>query len=162
MQKQDATAPDTDSDTDRGDKSPLLRGDGFQEFWEAYPKRAGSSGQTGAKEAYYAVAINTPYETLIAAATAYATWCRENGKAGTQYVKSAKGWLSEGLWREWEPKSVALVPTGVLVKYGSEAWAAWQKVDKKPRSERYDGWFYPTEWPPSQLLETPLMQRVAS
>jgi uncharacterized protein YdaU (DUF1376 family) len=153
---------DTDTDIDRGDKSPLRRGDGFSEFWEAYPARDGNSDIQAAKMAYYAVIIETPPDLLIAAAGAYATWCNENHKSGTQYVKQAKTWLASGLWREWESKAIAAVPAGVLVKRGSPAWDAWQAIKKTPCSERHDGWFFPTEWPLGQPIETPLMKRAVS
>jgi Protein of unknown function (DUF1376) len=146
----------------RGDKSPLQRGDGFSEFWEVYPARGGNSDMPAAKMVYYALIIQTPPETIIAAASAYAAWCKENGKTGTQYVKQAKTWLSNGMWQEWEPKAIASVPSGILVKRGSDAWNAWQAVKKTPCSDRHDGWFFPTEWPLEQPIETSLMKRAAS
>ncbi len=139
---------DTDTNTNGEDKSSPLRGDGFQEFWEAYPKREGNADQAGAKLAYYTVIAETNWDRIIAAAKAYAAWCDAEKKTGTPYVKSAKGWLSDGLWKEWEPKALQTVPSGYLAKPGMPQWDAWQAVKKTPISERYGGWWFTSEWPP--------------
>lgn len=132
----------------------LTRGDGFAEFWEAYPKREGNANKAGAKMAYYAVIIDADPARVIAAASAYAGWCNAEKKTGGPYVKSAKAWLADGLWKEWEPKAASSVPLGVLVKPNTPQWTAWQEVKKTPVSERYGGWWFPTEWPPGHPNHT--------
>jgi uncharacterized protein YdaU (DUF1376 family) len=162
----------TGQEVKKGLPSLLSGADGFEEFWNAYPKRSGNADKAGAQDAF----TSSPEDRagLIDAAKAYAVWCGENGKTGTQYVKQAKAFIEDGLWKEWQPSGHAPMPQGVLVKRGTADWDAWQRIKKTAYSERYDGWWFPAKNPliskdPVAIYEslmaenqsTPLIQRSA-
>lgn len=100
--------------------------------------------------------------------------------AGSNAVK--RDWTAT--WRQWirngaeragktpRRQSGDAVPSGVLVKTGTEAWDAWQAHMKattgkgSPMSPRDDGWRFPTEYPPGyerrKTIDAPVVPRVQS
>ena len=75
--------------------------EGFEEFWENYPIRAGTRDRKGAVKAFRA-AVNRGAEQpkIIAGAKAYADYERCVGKFGTEYVRRATTWLNADGWNE--------------------------------------------------------------
>jgi hypothetical protein len=131
--------------------------EGFNAFWDAYPKRDGTADRKGAVKAFKtAVKRVDGLETLVMAAARYAVHCRDSGKVGTQYVKQARSWLNGDLWREWMPPEPAaeISTTRVYVTTGTDAMDAWDDHFKRtkgklaPRDQR-GGWWFDSEYPPS-------------
>jgi hypothetical protein len=132
--------------------------EGFNAFWDAYPKRDGTADRKGAVKAFKtAVKRVDGLETLVMAAARYAVHCRDSGKVGTQYVKQARSWLNGDLWREWMPPEPAaeISTTRVYVTTGTDAMDAWDDHFKRtkgklaPRDQR-GGWWFESEYPSSQ------------
>jgi len=131
--------------------------DGFNAFWDAYPKREGNGDRKGAVKAFGpAVQRAGDAQTVIRAAARYAVHCREKGKIGTEFVKQARSWLNSDLWSEWMPQE----PVGEIahnrfyVTTGTDQMDAWDAYFKRtkgklaPRDQR-GGWWFDTEYPPA-------------
>jgi len=73
----------------------------FDDFWAAYPKRAGSNPRKLASKRFIA-AINAGYhpQAIIDGARRYADVCRQTGKWQTEYVAQAATWLSQQRWQD--------------------------------------------------------------
>lgn len=73
----------------------------FDDFWAAYPKRAGSNPRKLASQRFIA-AINAGYhpQAIIDGARRYADVCRQTGKWQTEYVAQAATWLSQQRWQD--------------------------------------------------------------
>lgn len=73
----------------------------FDDFWAAYPKRAGSNPRKLASQRFIA-AINAGYhpQAIIDGARQYADVCRQTGKWQTEYVAQAATWLSQQRWQD--------------------------------------------------------------
>ncbi len=134
---------------------PLSEPEGFDAFWQAYPKRDGNADRKGAVKAFGAAAKRADgHEVLIRAAARYAAHCRDKGKIGTEFVKQARSWLNGDLWREWVPQEPVreVSETRVYVPTGTDAMDAWASYFKRtkgkmaPRDQR-GGWYFPTEYP---------------
>jgi hypothetical protein len=134
---------------------------GFQEFWDAYPKRAGNADRKPAVKAFRAALKRTDLKTLLWAAGRYAADCRAKGKIGTEFVKQARTWLNADGWTEYgqsvsEP--VTTITPQVVVAVGTAQWEAWKRYRGKSIPEqdiqvngRYvRGWWFPSEFPPVQ------------
>lgn len=73
---------------------------GFEEFWEAYPKRPGNSKKDALK-AYTKVCqkLNVPHQDIMVGVKAYAAY-REGEPS--QYTKTAAAWLNGWMWEsDW-------------------------------------------------------------
>jgi hypothetical protein len=132
--------------------------DGFDAFWQAYPKRDGNMDRKGAVKAFGpAVQRAGGHEVITRAASRYATHCREKGKAGTEFVKQARAWLNGDLWAEWLPPAppTEVQSSRVYVTTGTNAMDAWDDYFKRtkgklaPRDQR-GGWWFDSEFPPLQ------------
>jgi uncharacterized protein YdaU (DUF1376 family) len=78
--------------------------EGFEAFWQAYPKRDGSNPRMPAHKAWLvAVKSGTDPQTIIAAAKAYAT--DPSTKVGTPYVAQAVTWLHQQRWQDYAEKA---------------------------------------------------------
>jgi uncharacterized protein YdaU (DUF1376 family) len=74
----------------------------FDEFWSAYPKRAGGNSKVKARKSYGArVGEGVAEEVLLVAVRNFADYCRYMKITGTPYVKMAVTWLSPET-RGWE------------------------------------------------------------
>ncbi len=78
----------------------------FDDFWSAYPKRAGDRAKKGALTAYRARRKEgVTREALITGRDRYQRFVEATGKVGTEFVKQAKTWLSpncEGWLQSWD------------------------------------------------------------
>ena len=131
--------------------------EGFNAFWDAYPKRDGNADRKGASKAFGpAIHRAGGAEAVVKAAARYAIHCREKGKIGTEFVKQARSWLNGDFWREWLPQELPpeVQSSRVYVTTGTEAMDAWDNHFKKtkgklaPRDQR-GGWWFDTEYPPA-------------
>jgi uncharacterized protein YdaU (DUF1376 family) len=81
---------------------------GFEEFWQAYPPRAGGNPKNRAAKAYSARLHegHTPSE-ILAGAKRYADFIRDTGKAGTEFVLQAATFLGpdKRFRDEWDKPS---------------------------------------------------------
>lgn len=127
---------------------------GFEEFWNVYPKRHKNLDRKAAVKAFNAALKRTDLQTLVDAARAYATDCKADNKIGTEFVKQARSWLNGDCWTEWQPmpQEQALLLNGrTYVKYGTDAGDAWQAHYKAlgkiaPRDFK-GGYWFPSEYP---------------
>jgi len=78
--------------------------DDFDEFWRAYPRRAGVNARFPARQAFVAaVNAGTDPKAIIAGARAYAAAAPT--EIGTKYIKQALRWLMERGWEDYAPVS---------------------------------------------------------
>ncbi len=70
--------------------------EGFDAFWEAYPKKCGKSK---AFEKWVIARRNVSHETLTAKAKEYAKWCAKT-EMETRYMKNPATWLHQGCWED--------------------------------------------------------------
>lgn len=128
--------------------------DGFEEFWNVYPKRLRNLDRKAAVKAFNAALKRTDLQTLVDGARAYAADCKADNKIGTEFVKQARSWLNGDCWTEWQPKpQEQVLPSNgkVYVKYGTDAGDAWianfkAKGKVAPRDSN-GGWWFPSEFP---------------
>lgn len=135
--------------------------DGFDAFWDAYPKRDGNADRKGAVKAFGPAVKRAGDAALIARAAArYAAHCREKGKLGTEFVKQARSWLNGDLWREWLPQEPTRpAVTRVAVREGTTAWDAWKRTGRRFNAMDLKdenghvigrGWYFESEFPPQE------------
>lgn len=74
--------------------------EGFEEFWDAYPKRDGSADRKGAEKAFRAALRRASLETIIDGALHFSNAMTARGKAGTEFVPQARTWLNGDRWNE--------------------------------------------------------------
>jgi hypothetical protein len=74
--------------------------EGFEEFWDAYPKRDGSADRKGAEKAFRAALRRASLETIIDGALHFSDAMTARGKAGTEFVPQARTWLNGDRWNE--------------------------------------------------------------
>lgn len=102
------------------------RGDDFEVFWSAYPKKV---GKQAAKKAFEKV--NVPVESLVSAIRRQecsAQWSKDGG----QYIPNPTTWLNQG---RWEDELTAVVaPELVGFTPGPEELAAVRKLQQSRRS----------------------------
>lgn len=75
----------------------------FQEFWKAYPKKAGK----GAAEKAWKKAKNRPSIQAILAAIATQKRSEQWQKDGGQYIPNPATWLNQGRWEDELPMEAA-------------------------------------------------------
>lgn len=84
---------------------------GFQECWEAYPKRAGGNSRKEAEKVYRArLKSGVLPADLLAGVQRYAAFIRATGKEGTAYVKQASTFFGSG--EHWLESWAVLTETG--------------------------------------------------
>lgn len=138
--------------------APPQEPEGFDAFWDAYPKRDGNADRKGAVKAFGPAVKRAGDHSLVTRAAArYAAHCREKGKLGTEFVKQARSWLNGDLWREWLPQEPTKAAVSrVMVREGSPAWDAWKRtgrrfsaMDLKDENGHVigRGWYFETEYP---------------
>jgi len=95
----------------------------FEEFWAAYPKRAGTNSRKEAAERYRRAIVRGVEEAaIIAGAARYAAFCDAEGNTGTQFVQQAVTWLNQEGWtNEYAPSR----------KRQSELMDAFDRVGEK-------------------------------
>jgi hypothetical protein len=94
-------------DTSRKNLSPppplpsrALEPDGFEEFWDAYPKRDGSADRKGAAKAFKAALRRATLETILDGTDHFRDAMTARGKVGTEYIPQARTWLNGDRWHE--------------------------------------------------------------
>lgn len=128
--------------------------DGFEETWEAYPRKVSKGA---ARRAFKTALQKTSAPVVLAAVKAFAAKC-----AGTdeKFIPHFASWLNAERWQDADlsptPRNGhCLVQVAVLE--GSDAWQAWTRHRGRPppvTDIREDGkpprrgWYFPTEFPP--------------
>jgi len=76
----------------------------FERFWQAYPKRDGASMKSPSREKF-AAALKSGQTAadLIACAERYRAECERRSIVGTQFVASARTWLTQRRWEDDAP-----------------------------------------------------------
>lgn len=74
--------------------------EGFDEFWESYPKRDGSADRKGAMKAFRAALKRAPLETILDGTDHFRQAMTSRGKVGTEFVPQARTWLNGDRWNE--------------------------------------------------------------
>lgn len=129
----------------REDASPYPM---FENFKKEYPKRNGSNPWQPALQIFrQAVKAGHDPGMIIAAAKRYREECERNGIINTEKVAQAVTWLRQSRFLDYQPTPEALVQR-VFVREGTEAWLAWQAIKRTPCHN--GGWYFDTEYPPSQ------------
>lgn len=123
LQQRDATPPYTDTETEEDTTSaaplaldggsaskpclakppkPAVEADpeGFQDFWDAYPKRDGSPDRKGAVKAFRTALKRASLETILDGTEHFCAAMKARGKAGTEFVPQARTWLNGDRWNE--------------------------------------------------------------
>ena len=77
--------------------------DGFDEMWDAYPRRQGGNSRKNAEASYRkARKAGVPAETILDGVRVYAEHCDATGKTRTEFVKTAEAWLNGRFWEsDW-------------------------------------------------------------
>lgn len=81
-------------------ETPAEYPDGFEDFWEAYPPRAGGRDKIAAVRAYRAALKRASSGQIITGARAYRAYVTAAGKLRTEYIKQARTWLNGNGWTE--------------------------------------------------------------
>lgn len=78
---------------------------GFEELWQARPKRAGGDPKQRARKAWNARLADHDPATMIDGMRRYARYCEITGKAGSEYVKQTATFLGpdEHFLEPWDP-----------------------------------------------------------
>lgn len=100
------------------------RGDDFEVFWSAYPKKV---GKQAAKKAFEKV--NVPVESLVTAIKRQECspqWSKDGG----QYIPNPATWLNQG---RWEDELTAIKPEPAGFSAGSEELAAISQLQRLRR-----------------------------
>ncbi len=96
--------PNSKSKTDSTLGAPKPRPEGgldfWEEFWAAYPKRAGDRKKTPSKAKFLALIRTVPAELVIEGAKRYAAFCDAMAYTGTERVQQALTWLNNSAWTE--------------------------------------------------------------
>jgi hypothetical protein len=127
--------------------------DGFNEFWDAFPRRDGDNPHGPALiEFRKAVSAGADPQAIIAGAKVYAS-----ATAGRErrYVASAARWLGERRWREIVSRKNELKPRLVWISATSPEWRPWADhwratKGKSPPVDAKGGWRFPSLNPPEQ------------
>jgi len=92
----------------------------FEQFWQVYPKRAGSNNKTSA---FVAWSKHECIPDILAGVAKYKEFCEKTGKIGTEYVQMASTWLNQYGWEnEW---TLPKVDKRTLLPKNSNLWCAW-------------------------------------
>lgn len=125
LQQRRATPPDTDTDTDTEQDTisaaplaldgeaasrpcsvkvakPAIEAEpeGFEDFWDAYPKRDGSADRKGAVKAFRTALKRASLETILDGTEHFCAAMKARGKAGTEFIPQARTWLNGDRWNE--------------------------------------------------------------
>lgn len=114
--------------------------DRFDDFWKGYPKTPVMSK----KEALASWKKLSPDDqsAAIAALSPFKEWL---AKQRDHPVVHACRFLSQRRFEGFKP-SFEVVSSKVFVREGTEAWAAWQAIEKTPCVN--GGWYFESEYPP--------------
>jgi hypothetical protein len=140
---------ETSSDAPQPEKKKRAKNDypqDFQTFYAAYPADPGMSKPEALKA--WLKLPDDDRDKALKAIPAFKVWVSKQGK--DYRTVHACRYLSQRRFEGFEASvNVTTENPGVLVKRGSDAWEAWQKVKRTPYSERYDGWWFPSQFPPN-------------
>jgi hypothetical protein len=100
--------------------------DGFEEFWKAYPERAGGADRKNAAKAYRAAIKRALPSDILSGAKSYRRHLVANGKIKTEFVRQARTWLNADSWTENYHAAATTTqtgrpkPTGILETLANE------------------------------------------
>jgi hypothetical protein len=125
----------------------------FLAFLAAYPQRDEPYDLEATREAWARALTRASPETIIAAAEAYATAMEGRPR---RYVMSARCWLNEGRWREFQRSPTQVAPS-IWIAQDSPEWPAWESFyratkGKTPPLDRRGGWRFQSRFPPSHSV----------
>ena len=97
------TSSSTTTSSSTSKETTTTSDDGFDEFWEAYPKRAGGNPRKPAFTRWRSAVKRDEVANIIAGTERYAAYCKATKKTGTEYVMQATTFLgeSEGWTETW-------------------------------------------------------------
>ncbi len=73
----------------------------FEEFWEAFPKRAGGNSKKAAKQRFLsAIKRKVDPDQIIGAARVFNRYCERKGLVRTEKVPMAETWLNKERWND--------------------------------------------------------------
>lgn len=101
---------------------PAPRGDGFEVFWSAYPRKV---GKDAARKAYERRSPNAALRSEMLAAITSQSASEQWRKNGGQYIPHPATWLNEGRWQD--AVSGGATAAGSGPKRGSDEYAALHK-----------------------------------
>ena len=84
-----------ESKSKKREETTTTSDDGFDEFWEAYPKRAGGNPKKPALTRWCSAVKRDEPANIIAGTERYAAYCDATKKTGTEYVMQATTFLGE-------------------------------------------------------------------
>lgn len=84
--------------------------DRFEEFWSAYPKRAGSSRKAAEVKFRKAVSRGVRPDRIIAGARRYAEHLRKIDRLGTEFVATVQTWLNQERWDAYDVPTAPAPP----------------------------------------------------
>lgn len=129
----------------------------FEQFWHAYPKRSGPNPKQAAYLRFRRITKTTDPATIISAAQSFANWADQSKKTGTEYIPMAQTWLNQRRWEDYAIEAARQpIAERVFVEIDTPQWEAWQSLRKWPQKDFWTdgrlkrGWFFSSEWPPSQ------------
>jgi hypothetical protein len=156
--------PETEADTEQNIKDTPRKArvqsrevDGFDAFWDEYPRK---TAKGAARQAFIKAQAKVENGHLLEAARRYAA-----SKPDPKFTPHPATWLNQERWLDVDCSAKALVEpfTGtsngqVFVKQGTDAFDAWTDVWKKksgksPPVNQNGGWFFPTEYPEEESAE---------
>ena len=132
----------------------------FQKFYEAYPSDPGMSKPEALKQ--WLKLSDTEKTDAFEAIPQFIAWVSEQGKDyrtvhACRYLsqKRFEGFidLETLVTRALSGQPVKENESKVFVKRGTPAWEAWQKIRTTPVSEKSDGWWFSSEYPPREQPE---------
>jgi hypothetical protein len=107
----------------------------FENFWKAYPKRAGSNPRKPASDKFeLAVKSGIDPETIIAAAKAYAGECDRIKVTNTEKVAQAVTWLTQHRWTDYAGIQHTGPPAHLTARERAE-WV-WARLDEDEEREK--------------------------
>lgn len=137
----------------RGRKKPDYS-ERFERFWVDFPADKGMS-KVEAWKVWQGLS-EEDRELAIAGLPGFRQWIKEQG--ATYRVVHACRYLSQRRFDGFKSDPVMPVAHQVVVQAGTPQWESWRAYKGKPSAEkdiyvdgRYvRGWWFPTEWPPTQ------------
>lgn len=154
-QKNGATTGDNGATSSDIERHEATIDDPFEEFWKAYPKRAGANPKAPARKLFImAVKAGCDPAAIIGGARRCAVI--DSKKVGTEYIPQATRWLRD---RRWEDYPVAmpfsLTLPQIRIETDTPQWEAWQDHLKQTTGRGSPcvnfGWNFPSEWPPDYV-----------
>jgi hypothetical protein len=131
--------------------------DGFEAFWNEYPRK---TAKGAARQAFIKAKAKVENGHLLESARRYAA-----SKPDPKFIPHPATWLNQERWLDVDCSVKALVEpfTGtsngqVFVKQGTDAFDAWSRWWRKTKgvsapTNQDGGWFFPSEYPEVESAE---------